>query len=147
MRVLIDDINHTVTTYEIVDVKGTAAEVASTYVSRQPYTHFDDNEIVIKGHPRVGAVIKAKIGGKEYRAMLEDEYGAQDMLAMIGSQVELDDTPGKAELGSGIDDEYVLKVSGQAIEHVDFVNFEHDAMPDSVKNILNRHMVGYKHEG
>lgn len=143
MRVLVDDIGHTVTVYEDKLFEGQMVETVKTYVSRQPVVTHDDEHVKIVGHPRTGCVLRVVVDGEEFEGVMQPEYGAQDILAQIGSQITLDDTPRLAHLDTTTEDEYRLHIEGAKIDSIEVIDFEHEELPAHIKDSLTRHMTKY----
>lgn len=144
MRVLIDDISHTVTTYETVEVDGQHVEITKGYIRRQPEIEHTERKVTIKGFPRLGSRLKVVVDGDEFEGQMLEGYGAQDVLAQIGSKIHFDDTSRTAELDTNDSDHYSLIVYGGKIDSIEAVDFEHEPLPARVEEILNRHISGYR---
>ena len=144
MRILIDDINHTVEVYKYHEIEGQQIEVSKKYVRRQPELSHTDDEVTIKFHPRLGARVSVQVDDDVFEATVERDYGAQDVLAVIGSQINRDDTDRHAVLGAGDDEVYTLTVTGGKVEHAEAEDLEHEPLPADVEEALHRHIAGYK---
>jgi hypothetical protein len=144
MRVLVDDINNTVTTYEHVDAQGQLVEITRSYHRKQPEIEQEGDRVTIKGHPRLGCRVEVTVDGDAFEGVMLEGYGSQDILAQIASKIHFDDTDRTASLDTTPGNEYHLIVSGGTIEDVTTTDFEHEPLPSHVEAILTRHISGYK---
>jgi hypothetical protein len=144
MRVLVDDVNNTVVTYESVNVQGEQVEITRSYHRKQPEIEHGGDRVTIKGHPRLGCRVEVTVDGDAFEGVMLEGYGSQDILAQIASKIHFDDTARTASLDTTPNNEYHLIIEGGTVEDVKTIDFEHEPLPSHVEAILTRHISGYK---
>ena len=145
MRIIVDDINHTVQVYSYYNVEGEMVEASKTYVRRQPVIAHDNTTVSIEHHPRVGGRLRVTVDDTVYEDVVDLNQGGQDLLAKLATQITLDEGNNvTAEIDSRNEGaKIVLLVNGGTIENVEQENLNHPPLPAHVEEALHRHIKGY----
>ena len=145
MRLIVDDINHTVQVYSYHEVEGETVEVSKTYVRKNPVLTHDDTSVSLEHHPRVGGRLRVTVDDTVYEDVVDFNQGGQDLLAKLASQITLDDqTDCTAEIESRDEGaRIVLIVHGGTVENVEQENLNHPPLPAHAEEALQRHIKGY----
>ena len=145
MRIVVDDVNHTVQVYTYHEIEGQMVETSKSYTRRQPVIEQSDNSVSIAYHPRQGGKMTVTVDDTVYEATVEEYEGGQDLLAKIASQITLDgDSESEAVIESHDEgDKTVLVLKKGKITCVQTEGLEHQALPNEVEDALHRHISGY----